>query len=362
MWQPAHPPHRVLVAGCGTGREAFALRRRFPNAEIVGIDFSPRSISAAKELQKRNGEFKNIRFVVGDLSSSRLGKIAGDGFDFVSCHGVLSYISRPKRVLENFARCLTADGALYLGVNGEAHYSASWRQSLPEFGLRMTDFQDTPAVRRLLMLFDVLSGSRAGWIGKSRSEYIAGDLFGPLIQNWPVAHWAKLCRATGLHLLGNYSIFRALRPVFYDGLYRSLLPRSRADVVEVFETLRPCGFHRLIFSRRPELRPPWAEPDKLPMWRVNTTGLYGQQWTQRQRRWKTLYNLKLKSPSTNTLVELRIPGWEIELFRRSNGKDSIGDILQSIPVRIRRGFLRDQLYLLYQLAVINLLPPLPRGR
>jgi hypothetical protein len=265
-------------------------------------------------------------------------------------------------VLRNFARCLTADGALYLGVNGKTHFSASWRQSLPGFGLRMTDFQDTRPLRKLLKLFDLLSGNPPGWMAKSRSEYIAGDLFGPLIQNWSLAHWAKLCQATGLHLLGNYSIFRALRPVFEGGLYRLLMPRSRADVVEVFETLRPCGFHRLIFSRQPELRPPWDEPEKLRTWRVIVTELYDRQSQRRERRWKRLYNLKLKSPPTNTLVELRIPGWEIELLRRSDGKDSIGDILQSIPVRIPRGFLRDQLYLLYQLAVINLLPPMRRGQ
>jgi len=360
VWQASHPLRRILVAGCGTGREAFALRRRFPDAEIVGVDFSPRSIRTAKELQKKKRQLKNIRFVVCDLSSSQFGKVAGNRFDFVSCHGVLSYIPRPERVLRNFARSLTADGALYLGVNGETHFSASWRQSLSEFGLRMTDFQDTRPVRKLLKLFDVLSGNRPGWIAKSRSEYIAGDLFGPLIQNWPLTHWAKLCRANGLHLLGNYSIFRALRPVFDYGLYRFLMPRSRADVVEVFETLRPCGFHRLIFSRRPELRPPWDEPEKLRTWRVIVTELYDRQWQRRERRWTTLSNLKLKSPSTNTLVELRIPEWEIELLRRSDGKHSIGDILRSVPARIPRAFLRDQLYLLYQLAVINLLPPMQR--
>jgi len=362
VWQASHPLRRILVAGCGTGSEAFALQRRFPDAEIVGVDFSPRSIKTAKKLQKKNRRLRRIRFVVCDLSSSKFGKIAGDSFDFVSCHGVLSYIPRPERVLRNFARCLTTDGALYLGVNGEAHFSASWRQSLPGFGVRMTDFQDTRPVRKLLTLFDALSGNHPGWIAKSKSEYIAGDLFGPLIQNWPLMHWTKLCWAAGLHLLGSYSIFRALRPVFDHGLYRFLMPRSRADVVEVFETLRPSGFHRLIFSRQPDPQPPWGELDKLRTWRVIVTGLYGRQWPRRTPRWTKLSNLNLKSPATNTLIELRIPEWEIELLRRSDGKHSIGDILWSVLARIPRAFLRDQLYLLYQLAVINLLPPMRRGQ
>jgi hypothetical protein len=56
-------------------------------------------------------------------------------------------------------------------------------------------------------------------------------------------------------------------------------------------------------------------------------------------------------------VELPIPESQVEALRRSNGKHSIDDILRSVPVRISRNALRDQLYLLYQLAAINLLPP-----
>jgi ubiquinone/menaquinone biosynthesis C-methylase UbiE len=108
VWLASHPLRRILVAGCGTGMETFALRRRFPDAEIVGVDFSPRSIRTAKKLQKKKRQLENIRFVVCDLSSSQFGKVAGNSFDFVSCHGVLSYIPRPERVLRNFARSLTA--------------------------------------------------------------------------------------------------------------------------------------------------------------------------------------------------------------------------------------------------------------
>src|SRR5262245_64417690 len=49
IWQRQQPLRRILVAGCGTGSEACALCRRFPDAEIVAIDFSPRSIRAAKD-------------------------------------------------------------------------------------------------------------------------------------------------------------------------------------------------------------------------------------------------------------------------------------------------------------------------
>jgi len=221
----------------------------------------------------------------------------------------------------------------------------------------VTDFQDSASLRQLLKLFDTLSGHPSGFIAEKPSEYVAGDLFGPLIQNWPLRQWTRVCRAADLHLLGSYSIFRPLRAIFQDRWYRFLIPRSRAKVAELSELLMPSGFHRLILSRQPEVRPPWKELDKLQTWRPARTQLYRWQWPQKTNRWLILRNLKLKSPSTNTLVELPIPEWQIELLRRSTGKDSISDILQSVPVRIPGGALRDQLYLLYQLCAINLLPP-----
>src|SRR5260221_14699576 len=59
LWKPgreAAAAKRILVAGCGTGREAFAMRRKWPKAEIVAVDFSLRSIAVARELQKRSRE------------------------------------------------------------------------------------------------------------------------------------------------------------------------------------------------------------------------------------------------------------------------------------------------------------------
>ena len=34
------PPQRILDIGCGPGRGALALRRAFPNAQIVALDFA----------------------------------------------------------------------------------------------------------------------------------------------------------------------------------------------------------------------------------------------------------------------------------------------------------------------------------
>jgi SAM-dependent methyltransferase len=357
IWQRQQPVRRILIAGCGTGSEAFALCRQFPGAEIVAVDFSSRSIRAAKHLQRKNRKFKAIRFVGCDLTNPWLPEIIGDNFDLVSCHGVLSYIPRPGQALKNFARCLATDGVLYLGANGETHFSRRWRPVLPGFGIDVMTFQERSPLRQILKLFDTLSGHRSRLIAERPSGYLASDLFGPLIHDWSLAQWAKVYRAAGLHLFGSYSAFRPLRAAFPDDLYRSLVPRSRAQVVELFETLTPSSFHRLILSRQPELCPPWKDLRELQKWRPVVTQLYQWQWPRKTQGRMTTRNLKLKSPSINTLVELPIPECQVEFLRRSNGKNSISGILRSVAVRFPRGPLRDQLYLLYQLVAINLLPP-----
>ena len=41
-------PTRILDLACGTGDFAFALARRFPAAEIVGVDLTPAMLEIAR--------------------------------------------------------------------------------------------------------------------------------------------------------------------------------------------------------------------------------------------------------------------------------------------------------------------------
>ena len=85
-WKPGQPhatPGRVLVAGCGTGAEAFVLSQRFPDAEIVAVDFSARSIAIARQHQQRARYRRHVRFVLADFSAPELDRMIGKDFDFV---------------------------------------------------------------------------------------------------------------------------------------------------------------------------------------------------------------------------------------------------------------------------------------
>lgn len=354
VWQPAYPPRRILVAGCGTGNEAFALRDRFPAAEIVAADFSNRSIALARKLQRQFSSTKAVRFVQVDISSKQFDEVVGRNFDFVSCHGVLSYVPRPKRVVRNLAACIAPGGALYLGVNGAGHFSEKWRHALPAFGFDPNKLEDGARLRRILKLYDALSGHGVGWIAKQPAEYLAGDLFGPLIWNLPLAHWTTLCRECGLHFLGSYSAQKALAPAFNKDLCELLIPRSRAEVHGLVDQIAPPLFHCLVFAHRSPFDPPWHNAGVLQRCLISSTKVYKLACPRREGSWKTLRRVALKSVPTDTFVELCIPEWALEILRHSGSQLEIGQILREALPEITPASLRKHLYLFYLLTLINL--------
>ena len=63
-------PARVLDLGTGTGLGAFVVARRFPNAEVVGVDLSPRMVEEATRKTPPNFVGR-VTFQQADASTSR---------------------------------------------------------------------------------------------------------------------------------------------------------------------------------------------------------------------------------------------------------------------------------------------------
>lgn len=359
VWEPSQPsPARILVAGCGTGDEAFALARRFPRSEIVAVDFSRTSVAIARKLQRRISRTRSIRFVVADLAGRSFKQAAGGEFDLVSCHGVLSYVPQAALVLQNLAHCLTSDGALYLGLNGATHFSESWRQVLPRFGFEKSNFRNGNGIRSVVALLDALSDTDIGEVVKQEPAFLAGDLFSPLIRNLPLSEWIRMCRKAGLHFRAGYAGNYALRAAINDGSWSSLFPRSRAAVAEILDILRPSSFHQLIFTSRAEPLLPWENLGEFVKLRPNLAmHLRRHRWPRRHKSWHALRHLKVKMPETNTLIELRVPEWEVEILRNSHGDRPLRAILASVVPPVPQKMMRQQLYLLHHLHLLNFRPP-----
>ncbi|HYZ18169.1 MAG TPA: class I SAM-dependent methyltransferase [Gaiellaceae bacterium] len=103
------PPRRALDLGTGTGAAAFAVARRFPNAEVVGVDIAPEMLAEARrktplELTDR------VRFEQAD--AERL-PFEDRSFDLVSLANMIPFF-------DELARLVASGGYLVFSFSGGA--------------------------------------------------------------------------------------------------------------------------------------------------------------------------------------------------------------------------------------------------
>jgi SAM-dependent methyltransferase len=98
---PEHPRH-VLDLGTGTGRIAQIVHERFPGAEVVGVDLSPKMIDVAR----RN--VPQARFEVAD--AQRL-PFEDASFDLVTLGNVIPFFDELARITAREGRVLFAFSA-----------------------------------------------------------------------------------------------------------------------------------------------------------------------------------------------------------------------------------------------------------
>ena len=358
VWRLPTPPRRILSAGCGTGNEVFALREAFPKAEIVGVDFSEHSLAIARRLARRQ-RLRGIRFVEGDLSDSGLGRKIGGDFDFITCHGVLAYVPRRDVALRTFAELLAPEGAVYLGVNGAAHFSTRWRSALKAFGFDadapMPDDERLPAVVELL---DTLTDDGIAPVSKREASFLPTDLFGPLIRTTSLQDFLAECESAGLHFLASQDARSPFRLAVNNESYRTLIPRSRAAVALIMDAIQPRGFHNLLLSKRVPISPPWDSPDDVAGWSPRMPEHAALSRVPRLRKSATgMRKANVRSVPMNIQVELRSPAWLLEVLRQSDGRRALGALVAESGGSMRNGTLRKHLFLLHQLYLLEMIPP-----
>jgi SAM-dependent methyltransferase len=105
---PAEP--EVLLAGCGTGREAAVMAATYPDARITAIDISESSLAYART--RCAGQ--DIDFRCLDLH--RVAEL-GREFDFIHCGGVLQTLPDPETGWARLVDVLRPGGAMRVMVN-----------------------------------------------------------------------------------------------------------------------------------------------------------------------------------------------------------------------------------------------------
>ena len=97
-------PKRALDLGTGTGQGAFALARRFPEAEVVGADVAARMLERARANTPADVAGR-VRFEPADASAL---PYADESFDLVTHANMIPFFDEVARVLAPGGQALFA--------------------------------------------------------------------------------------------------------------------------------------------------------------------------------------------------------------------------------------------------------------
>ena len=114
MWR-ARPRSDILIAGCGTGRQAVEMAQRFPGAKVLAIDLSLASLAYAKRKTQELG-LANIEYRQADIL--QLGQL-GRSFDLIEFSGVLHHLDDPWSGWRVLLSLLRPRGFMRVGLYSE---------------------------------------------------------------------------------------------------------------------------------------------------------------------------------------------------------------------------------------------------
>jgi len=110
---PAAP--RILVAGCGTGKQAIDAAMRFSGAEVLALDLSLSSLAYGKRRADEMG-LENLRFAQADILGLEAHR---DRYDMILASGVLHHMQDPLKGWGILTGLLNPGGLMKIGLYSE---------------------------------------------------------------------------------------------------------------------------------------------------------------------------------------------------------------------------------------------------
>ncbi len=265
-------PFRYLELGCGQGMGLCLLAAANPQGQFVGVDFLPEHVNHGRAVAQAAG-LTNIQFSNGDfVALAQQWPAAFGQFDYVTLHGVYSWITPPVRTA--LVRCLghaTAPGGLvYIGYNAQP----GWLGSVPfrHISRLLKEESDQPSeavMQASIALFDQLAAggansfrilpglkSRLAAVKRQANNYLIHEY---LHEGWhPLWHSevAKEVADGGLAFVGTASLAETLLP-------GALPPPLRATIAEQASSVLRMDVQDLVINqsfRRDVFRPASSSP------------------------------------------------------------------------------------------------------
>ncbi|GLR17300.1 hypothetical protein GCM10007940_19150 [Portibacter lacus] len=349
--QKALSPHsRILVAGCGAGEEVFMLAQLFPNATIVGVDFSPRSIEKAKEKAK-DFPFQNVTLEIADLMSVQWTK-KFKPFDFIICRGVADYVSDPDQLMKTLTLCLQTNGVLCMMMNTPFHPARIVRKAFADLGIRPDEFTDSEYQRKLLQQVEVLMSSNSNLQGFSNAPktYLDVDFFPSIAHHDPLETWIDRGRAAELVFAGSMDAPIDLLKVF-DDVIPILYKFGKAELSLWFANLSQRPGIQILFRKVQRSEPVFKDLNQLWEWKPILDESLGN---------LPIMNVDLDLPQNITLRFHGLPdfvinckAYDIEVLRRCDGHTSLKTIQSMMNANGDLESLRATLFRAYHYALIS---------
>lgn len=231
-------PFTYCDLGCGTGSTVNVLAAAMPQARFYGIDLSPDHIAIAERMAA-TGRLTNTTFIEGGFDSL-LSREGLPDFDFVTLHGIYSWVDRATRrdILRVAKRILKPNGLLYLSYNALPGWAPLLpvRQALRVLAEQAVGTPDERAWAAILQMrklaesapyFATNPEARRLFeeILKERRDYIIHEFFSAAWDPFPFDEVAKEMASIGLNYCGS----ALLEPNTGDGgLAPELRPAARA--------------------------------------------------------------------------------------------------------------------------------------
>ena len=118
----------VLEVGCGTGRNLLLVARRFPQADLYGLDISQEMLGMAERSLARSGCSASLHR--GDACSfGSTGPLAGRKFDRVFFSFALSMIPDWQKALTEARAALAPRGSIHVIDFGQQEQLPRWFRS-----------------------------------------------------------------------------------------------------------------------------------------------------------------------------------------------------------------------------------------
>ncbi|MDP6709265.1 MAG: methyltransferase domain-containing protein [Alphaproteobacteria bacterium] len=245
---------RLLVAGCGTGREPIGYAARFTDLDVLAVDLSAASLAYGLARARELG-VERVAFAQADI----LG-LAGcdDRFEVIASQGVLHHMGDPEAGLAALVGLLAPGGLMRLGLYSERGRSivVRAREAIAEAGLEATAVDmrrfrhevlsraEAHPLRDLLLTgndFYCLSGLRDFLFHVREHRYRPRDLEALLERQgleflgFEIGHAGKRARYLEanpkdlkMRDLAAWERFEAAHPAMVEGLYRFWCCRADA--------------------------------------------------------------------------------------------------------------------------------------